>query len=263
MSTPRGSQPESESSSADEYYKRKREEKEETFRKSRKVVRTPPKIAQDRDMEDIKKMLSALTGEMGMVKEKLNKLDTIEEQQGCLLQEVKELRQENRVLRSENEKLKEKIGQLEKSVRILQNKEKKKNIVIRGAVMVDKENLEIKVKELLQEKIKVTVDLEHVRLVETKKKEQLIVGQLKNMQQKIQVMKAKRNLAGSKIFIDDDLTWEERNVQMTIRKIRDEERKNGKRVKIGYRKMILEGEEWIWSEIENKLVRKTIQGQKN
>lgn len=129
--------------------------------------------------------------------------------------------------------------------------------------MVDKENLEIKVKELLQEKIKVTVDLEHVRLVETKKKEQLIVGQLKNMQQKIQVMKAKRNLAGSKIFIDDDLTWEERNVQMTIRKIRDEERKNGKRVKIGYRKMILEGEEWIWSEIENKLVRKTIQGQKN
>lgn len=37
--------------------------------------------------------------------------------------------------------------------------------------MVDNENMEIKVKNLMREKMQVTIDSEHVRLVESKKKE--------------------------------------------------------------------------------------------
>jgi hypothetical protein len=55
------------------------------------------------------------------------------------------------------------------------------------------------------------------------------------------------------MFIDDDLTNEERKTQKKLREVTREERDRGKRVKIGYRKIEINGEWSIWDEREEKL----------
>jgi hypothetical protein len=50
-----------------------------------------------------------------------------------------------------------------------------------------------------------------------------------------------------------DLTNEEREIQKKSRDVAREERDRGKRVKIGYRKIHINGEWFIWDEREEKL----------
>jgi hypothetical protein len=49
------------------------------------------------------------------------------------------------------------------------------------------------------------------------------------------------------------LTNEERKTQKKLREVAREERDRGKRVKIGYRKIQINGEWFIWDESEEKL----------
>lgn len=53
------------------------------------------------------------------------------------------------------------------------------------------------------------------------------------------VMSKKEKLKSEKIFIDHDLTIRERDIQKQIKE--REKRKNGKKVKIGYKKLNIEG----------------------
>jgi hypothetical protein len=55
------------------------------------------------------------------------------------------------------------------------------------------------------------------------------------------------------IIIDDDLTNEERKTQKKLREMIREERYRGKRVNIGYRKIPINGEWFIWDERAEKL----------
>jgi hypothetical protein len=55
------------------------------------------------------------------------------------------------------------------------------------------------------------------------------------------------------IIIDDDLTNEERKTQKKLREVIREKRYRGKRVNIGYRKIPINGEWFIWDERAEKL----------
>lgn len=55
-------------------------------------------------------------------------------------------------------------------------------------------------------------------------------------------MKRKAKLGESRIFIDDDLTREEREIQRKLRERAKLERGKGKRFKIGPQKISIEGE---------------------
>ncbi|KAI4465408.1 atp synthase mitochondrial f1 complex assembly factor 2/atp12 protein mitochondrial precursor [Holotrichia oblita] len=60
----------------------------------------------------------------------------------------------------------------------------------------------------------------------------------------MEVMKNKsklRNKLDNKVFINDDLTREERDIQRIIRQKAKEEKSKGKQVKIGYAKLVIEG----------------------
>jgi hypothetical protein len=64
---------------------------------------------------------------------------------------------------------------------------------------------------------------------------------------------------GGCIHLDDDLTNEERKTQKEVAR---EEIDKGKSVKIGYRKIQINGEWFIWDEREEKLKKKVEQGEK-
>jgi CRISPR/Cas system CSM-associated protein Csm4 (group 5 of RAMP superfamily) len=55
------------------------------------------------------------------------------------------------------------------------------------------------------------------------------------------------------MYIDDDLTNEERKTKKKLREVAREQRNTGKVVKIGYRKVQINGEWFIWDEREEKL----------
>jgi hypothetical protein len=58
------------------------------------------------------------------------------------------------------------------------------------------------------------------------------------------------------IHVDDDLTNEERKTQKELKEVAREEIDKGKSVKIGYRKIQINGEWFIWDEREEKLKKK-------
>jgi hypothetical protein len=64
------------------------------------------------------------------------------------------------------------------------------------------------------------------------------------------------------IHVDDDLTNEERKTQKELKEVAREEIDKGKSVKIGYRKIQINGEWFIWDEREEKLKKKVEQGEK-
>jgi hypothetical protein len=83
-------------------------------------------------------------------------------------------------------------------------------------------------------------------------KEAFKINKDKMMLAKIEIWDQKKNMMlnksklkerkGEKMYIDDDLTNEERKTQKKLRKVAREERYRGKRVKIGYRKIQINGE---------------------
>lgn len=64
-------------------------------------------------------------------------------------------------------------------------------------------------------------------------------------------MSNKHKLKGTKIYIDNDMTLKERIIQAEIRKIAREEIGKGHKIKVGYRKITIEGEEHMWDEKKN------------
>lgn len=70
------------------------------------------------------------------------------------------------------------------------------------------------------------------------------------------IMRDKKKLRGKNVFIDHDLTKEEREIQKALRDRATRERKEGRRVKIGYNRIDIEGENYIWNEEERKIMKK-------
>jgi len=58
------------------------------------------------------------------------------------------------------------------------------------------------------------------------------------------------------IYIDNDLTQEKREMQRKLREIARGKRANGRRTRVGYRRIEIEGEMYIWNEGENRIVKK-------
>ena len=61
-------------------------------------------------------------------------------------------------------------------------------------------------------------------------------------------MLKKNTLKDKRLFIDNDLTKKEREIQKNIKDIAKAEREQGAKVKIGYRKVKINDKTFIWKE---------------
>lgn len=142
------------------------------------------------------------------------------------------------------------IDRIKRLVREKEKEERKNNIVIKG---IKKEGWITKewAEKFIKEKIEVEVKVNKCR-----KSNNVLIITLEEEIKKREVMRAKNRLKGEKIFIENDLTWEERKVQEKIYRWVQEERSNGREIKVGYARVNIEGR-WIkWGDIERKLERK-------
>jgi hypothetical protein len=92
-------------------------------------------------------------------------------------------------------------------------------------------------------------------------KDKMMLAKIENWEQK-NIMLNKSKLKERKdermySYIDDDLTNEEREIQKKIREVAREERERGKMVKIGYRKIQINGEWLRWDKRDNPARRGT------
>lgn len=79
--------------------------------------------------------------------------------------------------------------------------------------------------------------------------------QLENANEKEKLMRNKGNLKNykEKVFINHDLTINERKMQEEIKKKAQEARDEGKVVERGFRKLTIDGRIWKWNKAEGKL----------
>lgn len=134
-------------------------------------------------------------------------------------------------------------------------KTKKNNIVIRGLEAKDKPIKEI-VTKFIEEKFKVGEAIVEV-WINGPKENEIIIVEMRSWEEKQVIMKNKNILKGKgrekEVYIDHDLTKEERGVQRKLRELAKEEEKKGNDVRVGYRKMKI-GDEWYkWNEEKESL----------
>jgi hypothetical protein len=78
----------------------------------------------------------------------------------------------------------------------------------------------------------------------------MIMVKMRAFEGKLKVMRNKRKLAGRECFIENDMTRKERQIQVGIRRRATEETDKGHTVKIGYKKIQMNGK---WEYYNNKV----------
>lgn len=75
---------------------------------------------------------------------------------------------------------------------------------------------------------------------------------------KREVIRNKYKLKGGNVFIENDLTYEERKVQEEMYKWAKEKRSKGEDVKVGYARVRIKGIWKPWAEIEKNMGKKVV-----
>lgn len=263
--------------SIQEITKRKREKQQEEnleqdiFKSSKKIAHSPrsKKIIDKTENSNCTKgnmdnnTMQQQMGDMAnTLKIILEKLDDIRE----IKNEIKEIRVENKQLKDdlktiknenseqikqfqdENNSLKQKINNLEMIMEKRDKIDRKNNLIIKGT-NIEGNRLEKQVENLIKNKL--GVDIEIKEAYEIKKingGQGTIIAKLKNWEDKQEVLKNKNKLKGEHIFIDNDLTAKEREIQKKLRDMGKMETAKGHRIRIGYKKIFINGIKHEWND---------------
>ena len=152
-----------------------------------------------------------------------------------------------------DEKVENRLEELEWMIEMREREERRRNIVIKK-LEIEGDNVEETVKKLLKS-INVERTLETVKRVGRTDKEgrSTVIVRMEKEEDKGYVMRKKAELKGRKEIIENDMTRKERNIQSEIRTMAEKIRGEGKRVKIGYKKIWINDEVWIWDERDRML----------
>jgi len=144
--------------------------------------------------------------------------------------------------------LEERVKKMEERWEWRERKERRRRVVIKGYKTGGKE-VRSKVDDILK-KIGAEVGVEEVREVKTGREEQggFAVVSFRTEGEKREVMKKKGGLKGEGVWIEDDLTWKERQVRWKIREMAKEEESKGAKVWVGENKVMVNGVWWFWDE---------------
>ncbi|KAI4463165.1 retrotransposon gag protein [Holotrichia oblita] len=245
-------QPDSDDYSTDEY-KRKRGEEGAFFKKSAKIPRTPSKSKDkaeektraDEKMDRMLEMMENMTKEVALIRTEQREFN----------EKLRRLKDENETLKKENEKIKEESVQTKKVLVDLQTriefleKEKRRNNLIISGLKIETEKTEERKAEIngfIRRELNVGVSIKTV----AKLGEKTYLIALENTEEKLAIMKNKnklRHMKGNKVYINNDQTIQEREIQKFIRDRAREERQRGKSVIVKYQRLIIDGKQWKWN----------------
>jgi len=145
-----------------------------------------------------------------------------------------------------NGKKSQKIGKEERKER----DERRRNIIIKR--LKEEEGNE-KQLEGVWKKLGVGVKVEEVKRVRAGGGGGMVIVKIGSEEEKKGIMQNKWRLKGEEVWIEEDLTWEERKVRWKIRQLAIREEAKEKRVRIGQGGLWIEGKWWGWDEEKGEL----------
>jgi hypothetical protein len=162
--------------------------------------------------------------------------------------------------REEKKNLERRLENLEWEREKKEREKRKNNIVIRGANKWEESKIEKETKEFIKNNLKIEVNINKAFKVQVRGGKCTVVAEVGSWEQKREIMIRKKELQAG-IFIDDDLTRTEREMQTKLREKAKEEREKGNKVKVGYGKIMI-GDRWYrWSAREKKLIEEKRRGE--
>lgn len=258
---------ESDECSTDEYNRRKRyREEKEVFDRSKRINRTPTKGVRNMDekMDVLLKEIREMRVHTEQVREINNEVKQMRVEMKEYREEVRQLKKENANLKEEcnkvdieNKELKKEMGKLKSSMEIMEKRSKENNVIITGILIDTTEGilLEQSMSNFFRQHLELNIKPKRAIKLGPK----ICLVELNTEQEKRDIMQNKRklrNIKEEKIFINEDLTRAEREMKKEIKARAQEEMAKGKEVKMGFKKVIIDGQEWRWSKEESKLVAK-------
>lgn len=232
------------------------EEERKTFAKSKKIVRTPEKAnwkktytegqtrEEKENMEEMKAMMSEMMQQMQLNIEENRRLR-------------EEMKKDNEKWKEERKQLTDRIDKLEERIEAMDREKRKCNIIIKGLLPKNPTTKET-VANLLEEKLGEKVHIKKVSTISIREDGSAVtLAEMETWEDKQIVMRNKNKMKNTRIYIEHDQTLEERRIAVEIRKIARNERMKGHAVKIGYKKISIQGENYRWSKNEDALVADT------
>ena len=176
----------------------------------------------------------------------------------------------------EKTELRKYVADLEKRVIALESRDvlkdgedRRSNFIITGKIPDRRRNVFENVEGFLKEEVSVDARIRDVTVLQERNetREMKIRVKMDSYQDKMAVMNQKwrlRNMRGGVVYIDDDLTVKQREVQKMIRDKAKEERNRGKSVRIGFQRLCVDGK-WMTVEegIFKELRRNSSNGERN
>ena len=235
------------SSSVDSANKMGREEEdgvEGIFKKSRKTTRSPLKTHKASE-EKLDKILGIIQEMKDEMKEMRKEQREYREEMIAIKRENENLRKDYEMTKRENQEIRSELNSLKNAIDRLEGEKREKNIVMTGLTVdsTDPKILTETMSNFLKKHLEVKVEIRSAHRLGQK----TCLIQLNNMGDKENIMNNKhklKKLEGETVYINNDLSVSERDMQRQIRERAREERKLGKTVKIGFSKVTINGEEW-------------------
>ena len=212
-------------------------------------------------MEEILKILTDIKYEL---KEIRNSNDELKSSHTDLMKEFKNLKiimeAEKKEMRNKIFNLENKMKEFEKKEHARIKKEKKNNIIIKETIntkhFIDKSPREImtRINGLCKKLTNEAIEVKEAFLLKNNGKNQAIMlAKMKSFEDKMKLMKNKNKLAGTRTYIEDDLTAEELAIQKEIRNYVKEEREKGAKAREGYQKIWLNGKWKKWESFDKHM----------
>lgn len=231
------------------------EDENRIFQKSKVLTRTPPeKVETDKqinrgEMEDIVKLLEQMREDIKDIKSKVTN--------NC--EEVKSMREEIISMQEnwnkERKELKNELYETKEEVESLKREKIRNNLVITGITVEteDMNQINNQIGKILENEMNIKVTPRKAFKI----KENIWKLEMNTWEEKMLVLKEKGKLKGKKIYIDPELTYNERGIQKKLRDIAKSERARGAKVKVKFQKIEINGQLWKWSKLENRLEKTT------
>ncbi|KAK7095597.1 hypothetical protein V1264_004987 [Littorina saxatilis] len=201
------------------------------------------------DVQDIKEHFSQLQEEVNELKEGVNSL-----------------REENDQLKGYNEKLWKNIEMLETKVDDLECRSKRNNLLFYGMDREENETnerCEQRLQDLFTDKLELAenVEFDRVHRISSKPNSPLI-ARCVFYKDKVKVLKAKRKLKGSNIFIGEDFSKTVRDIRKNLTQFMKEKRNGGHKVSVVFDHLIIDGEKFFLSGDGESIVKGEIEKRK-
>ncbi|XP_070205220.1 GRIP and coiled-coil domain-containing protein 2-like [Littorina saxatilis] len=209
--------------------------------------------SQDPTLKDVMTMLRSMNSKFddmsGDVKNLRESYVTLQEEVKDLKEEVSELQNQNGQLQEYNISLEKRLGDMDKKTDDLECRSKRNNIIIHGMERRKDETsdeCEAVLKEMITDKLELSEDVQFDRVHRlSAKPNSPVIARCTFYQDKVKMLRAKRKLQGSQIFIGEDFSMRVRDIRRKLLPHLKLARSEGKRATMVFDHLLIEGKKHV------------------